>query len=377
MKRKTVVKMLVLCCALGTVGCNVAGVENPIVSGIDNLAEEITQAITPTPSEQPTSEQPMAEQLSAEQLSAEQQFVVSPPAEQPGQTEAPGFNSKGELSVHFIDVGQGDSILISFDGENGKEYAMIDCGDNDKGTKVQKYLMDEGVDKLKYLILTHPDADHIGGADVIISKFDIDNIYMSAATKDTRTYEDVINAINYRSMKWETPEAGTVFYLGEARMEVMAAPSEYADVNNDSIVIKATYGDSSFLFMGDAEFEEEEELLSKFEAYDLDVDVLKAGHHGSYTSSSNEFIGEVTPQWTVICCGIENQYGHPHNTSLYNFADYESGLYRTDIQGTVICSTDGTEYLWDKAPTRNWKSGNEITEDDIEYDEFEYDEYER
>lgn len=280
------------------------------------------------------------------------------------------FQGEGILSVHFIDVGQGDSILLSYEENGETEFALIDAGDNDRGTVVQKYLQDQGVDHIKYLILTHPDADHIGGADVIISKFDIDTIYMSAAEKDTATYRDVIDAIEYRSYTWSVPETGDVMMLGGAELEIIAAPYTYDDVNNNSIVIKATYADSSFLFMGDAEFEEEEELLDRFSEVDdtLDVDVLKAGHHGSYTSSSNEFIAEVTPEWTVISCGMDNQYGHPHNTSLYNFSDYESDLFRTDIQGSIVCITDGFEYSWNKVPTDNWKSGDEISENDYEYD---------
>lgn len=280
----------------------------------------------------------------------------------------PELQGEGLLSVHFIDVGQGDSILLEYEGENGPEYALIDAGDNDKGTTVQKYLQDMGVERLKYLILTHPDADHIGGADVIISKFDIDNIFMSSVTKDTATYRDVIDAMEYRSYTWSTPDVGTIAYLGDAQLEILAAPSEYEDVNNDSLVVKATYGEASFLFMGDAEFEEEEELLDRFAKVDdtLDVDVLKAGHHGSYTSSSNEFIAEVTPEWTVISCGMDNQYGHPHATSLYNIADYESALFRTDVQGTIVCVTNGTDYTWDKMPTDCWKTGEELLMDDIE-----------
>ncbi len=280
------------------------------------------------------------------------------------------FQGDGVLSVHFIDVGQGDSILLAFDNGETTEYALIDAGDNNMGTTVQKYLQDMGVDKLKYLILTHPDADHIGGADVVISKFDIENIYMSSVTKDTATYRDVIDAINYRSYTWSTPEVGEMMYLGGAELEVLAAPSEYEDVNNDSIVVKASYNGSSFLFMGDAEFEEEEELLDRFAELDdtLDVDVLKAGHHGSYTSNSNEFLSEVTPQWTVISCGYDNQYGHPHNTALYNIADNASALFRTDIQGTIVVMTDGEYYEWNKIPTENWKSGDELSQEDFEYD---------
>lgn len=282
------------------------------------------------------------------------------------------FDENGNLQVHFIDVGQGDSILLSYEDQDGNTaYALIDAGDNDKGTTVQKYLMEQGVEKLDYLFLTHNHADHIGGADVIISKFDVDHVYMSADPADSKTYRDVIDALKYRSYKWEVPEEGQTMMLGAAELSVLASPSGNKNLNNDSIVVKATYGDSSFLFMGDAEFEEEEELLQMFADVDatLDVDVLKAGHHGSYTASSSEFIAEVTPQWTVISCGMDNEYGHPHNTSLYNFADYESDLFRTDIQGTIVCTTDGVEYNWNLEPTENWKCGDEITEDDYEMED--------
>lgn len=330
-----------------------------VTQGVVNGAQKLDQGITNT-----VNTGLSVAATIAEHADAHKEDAPALPAE---------FQGEGNLSVHFIDVGQGDSILLEYEEDGNCAYALIDTGDNDKGTTVQKYLMDQGVDKLDYLILTHNHADHIGGADVIINKFDIDHVYMSSDPVDSKTYRDVMDALNYRSYKAEIPEAGQSMMLGAAELSVLAAPNGNENLNNDSIVVKASYGESSFLFMGDAEFEEEEELLDQFADLDstLDVDVLKAGHHGSYTSSSNEFIAEVTPQWTVVCCGMGNSYGHPHNTSLYNFADYESGLYRTDIQGSIVCTTNGSEYVWDHEVTENWKSGEELTEDDYEYDDYE------
>lgn len=376
MKSKKIAKMLCLAMTVSSMSaCSVEQSAKDLIAeqtGIDvdqvqNTVQTVTQTAQEIQAIATQGAQTAQEGLQTAQEMADEASEFFENLDQPANSD---FAGKGDFNVHFIDVGQGDAILLEYTEDGKAEYALIDAGDNDKGTTVQKYLKDHNVDQLKYLILTHPDADHIGGADVIITKFDIDQIYMSGVAKDTKTYRDVIDAIRYKNYKSETPGVGTTFTLGAAELEVLAAPTDYEDVNNDSIVVKAVYGNSSFLFMGDAEFEEEEELLERFAKADdtLDVDVLKAGHHGSYTSSSNEFIAKVTPDWTVISCGFGNQYGHPHNTSLYNFADYESDLFRTDIQGTIICSTNGVGFIWNKDDTQNWKSGEELTEDDIEYE---------
>lgn len=350
MKNRNICAMLALCYTLA--GCGAADIPQ---AGLLNPKETAEPASQVKAVESPTV--PMGTPASPEG------FIKTSTEKEENEQDI-----NGRLSVHFIDVGQGDCILLEYEEDGDNAYALIDAGDNDKGTAVQKYLMDQGVEKLDYLILTHNHADHIGGADVVISKFDIGHVYMSRDEADSKTYRDVMDALKYRSYKWECPQAGQTMKLGEAQLRIMAAPEGNENLNNDSIVVKATYGESSFLFMGDAEFEEEEELLEQFAELDntLDVDVLKAGHHGSYTSSSNEFIAEVTPQWTVISCGVGNKYGHPHNTSLYNLADYESGLFRTDVQGTIICTTDGTGYEWNHDITENWKSGEEIAEEEWE-----------
>lgn len=288
-----------------------------------------------------------------EELIAEAQEALQPTEEQPTEEteEILPADVKGTLEVHYIDVGQGDSTLISFEGEDGNtEYAVIDCGDNDKGTAVQKYLMDEGVDRIKYLILTHPDADHIGGADVIITKFDVENILVSSVTKDTRTYEDVVNAISYRGYDniTRTPEVGESLWLGGAEFTVMASPTEdYGDVNNGSIVMRLQYGNVGYLFMGDAEYEEEMDLVELYKGTSsLDTDILKVGHHGSKTSSNEEILDMITPEYAVISCGEGNSYHHPHKTALTHLQEQGLTLFRTDEQGSIISTTDGYSVQW-------------------------------
>lgn len=255
------------------------------------------------------------------------------------------------LSVHFFDVGQGDCIIIT----QGEHAMMIDAGDNDKGTAVQAYLNYLGIDTLEYFILTHPDADHIGGADVILYKFDCETILMPDKETDTRTYDDVIQAMKAKGYKAAHPQPGDSYTFGGASFTVLGPLKEYADNNNNSVVIRMTYGENSFLFTGDAEEEAEADLLK--EGLDVHADVLKAGHHGSSTSTSDAFLEAVAPEYAVISCGEGNKYGHPHAETMNKFRQNGITVYRTDEQGTVIASSDGSAITWSEGPSDSWLTG--------------------
>lgn len=255
------------------------------------------------------------------------------------------------IEVHFIDVGQGDATLIKADGHA----MLIDAGENDKGTAVQLYLKKQGVEQLDYLVLTHTDSDHIGGADVIISKFDIGQIFLSDFKKDNRTYRDLMDSMRNRHMSFSTPKTGAEYELGNATFTILAPNDTYDDPNNSSIALIVDYGKNAFLFSGDCEEEAERDILAN--GINLDVDVYQAGHHGSRTSSSEEFLDEMSPAYAVISCAQGNRYGHPHAQTLNNLRARGIRVFRTDEQGSVIAYSDGTNITWNCSPDDSWQAG--------------------
>lgn len=255
------------------------------------------------------------------------------------------------LEVHFINVDQADATLFICDGEA----MLLDAGNNTDGTKIQLYLNKQGVKSLKYLILTHPDADHIGGADVIITKFPVENVFMTNYVNDTKTYKDVIDALEYKKLKWSTPSVGDTYSLGGANFTILSPNKKYDDPNEASISLMLHHEENSFLFTGDAEQEAEADILKT--KIDIDCDVFKAGHHGSKTSNSREFLKKVSPEFVVVSCGEENTYGHPHAQPMNYFRSMGIKLFRTDDQGTITVASDGKKMTWNMSPSENWAPG--------------------
>lgn len=255
------------------------------------------------------------------------------------------------FKIHFFDVGQGDSILVECDGE----YMLVDAGDNDKGTYVQNYLQNAGVSKLKYVVGTHPHADHIGGLDVILYKFDCENIFMSPSQLDTNTYRDVIDVINNKGYTYRTPELFETFNVGSSKVEVIGPVVTSEDLNDESICLKITYGNTKYLLMGDAEEISEQGILNA--GVDVQAQVIKLGHHGSSSSSSPSFIEGVNPQYAIISCGEINDYGHPHVETMRTLIERNIQCYRTDKQGNFVLTSDGTSIYFDKAPTEDYSAG--------------------
>ncbi len=256
-----------------------------------------------------------------------------------------------DMEVHFIDVGQGDATLVVSDGH----YMLIDAGDNSKGTAVQLYLTKLGVERLDYLILTHTDADHIGGADVIITKFDIDHIFIGDFPKESRAYEELMEALEYRNMSHSVPEVGAQYPMGDSGFTIIAPNGTYEDPNNSSIALLLENGANSFLFSGDAEQLAEDDILQN--EINIDCDVYKAGHHGSRTSSTEAFVRAMTPEYIVISCAEENEYGHPHPEPMERFREIGAEVFRTDKQGSVIAYSDGKEITWNCEPCDDWSNG--------------------
>ena len=265
-----------------------------------------------------------------------------------GKTE----QSDSGMEVHFIDVGQGDATLI----KAGAHAMLIDAGDNSEGTAVQSYLNSQGIEKLDYVIGTHPDADHIGGLDVVVYKFDCKKIFMPGVTSDTKTYDDVMQALKSKNQKAQAPKPGETYTLGDASFTVIAPVKGYGDeTNNWSIGMVLQYGENRFLFTGDAEKEAEEDILAKGE--DISADVYKASHHGSKTGSCDDFLDKVHPSYAVISCGEGNKYGHPSAQTLNNFRSRGIKTFRTDNQGTIVAYSDGSDITWNAAPDTTWTPG--------------------
>lgn len=269
------------------------------------------------------------------------------------ETGGTAVSDGSTLEVHYLDIGQGDCTLI----RQGDHAMLIDAGNNSKGTKVQAYLENQGINHLDYVIGTHPDADHIGGLDVIIYKFDCDQVWMPDYSKDTRTYDDVIQAVKARDYKVTHPKAGDVYTLGEAEVTVVCPVKDSygSNANDYSIGVRVQFGENSFLFTGDAEEHSEEDMVSRGE--NLKADVYKAAHHGSRTANTEDFLKAVDPQYVVISCGEGNTYGHPHAEVLNRLREMGIQIFRTDDQGTIVAVSDGQTIAFNTSPSDNWTPG--------------------
>lgn len=255
------------------------------------------------------------------------------------------------MEVHFLDVGQGDATLITCDGHA----MLIDAGDDTKGTAIQNYLKKQKIKSLDYLILTHPDADHIGGAPVIITKFEIAKVFVSNFEKDNSTYRKLIQALDDNNLKSSTPAVKSKYSLGTAEFTILAPNDTYETPNDSSIALLMKNGKNSFLFTGDAEATAEMDILAN--GIDISADVYKVGHHGSRSSTSQRFFKAVKPDYAVISCGEGNSYGHPHAETLNTLRTNGVAVYRTDEDGTIIATSDGKTISFNVPASETWKAG--------------------
>lgn len=244
------------------------------------------------------------------------------------------------FEVHYIDVGQGDSSLIICDGQS----MLIDAGENGHEIDVLNYLRTHGIEKLDYIIASHQHSDHIGGLPEVLDEIGTDNIIMPRLTKEqtptNSTYTAFLKSVQNSGAKVIASKVGATYTLGSASFEILGPVTDDAeDINNMSVVVKMTYGENTFLFTGDAEKEEEREIIAT--GADLDCDVLKVGHHGSGTSSGVDFLDVVSPEICVIQVGADNDYGHPHENIVERLMKYSDEIYRTDLCGDIVITSDG------------------------------------
>jgi beta-lactamase superfamily II metal-dependent hydrolase len=245
------------------------------------------------------------------------------------------INSK--LEIHFIDVGQADSILI----KSNKQAMLIDAGNNDDADLIKKYLENQNIEDLEYVIGTHPHEDHIGSLDFVINNFDIKNVIMPKKATTTKTFEDVVMAIENKNLSITLPKAGDKYKIGEAEFTILSPIKEDygSNLNNYSVGILLVHGENKFIFTGDAEKEVEGDILNT--KINIDADVMKMGHHGSTTSNTEEFLDKISPKIAVITCELDNSYGHPHQEILDTLIKRNVEIYRTDLQGNIIVTSDG------------------------------------
>jgi len=243
--------------------------------------------------------------------------------------------SKAPFSVQFFDVGQADSALVTCDGH----HLLIDGGNVDDGSYVVSALTARGVQTLDYVVNTHCDEDHCGGLAGVLAKFQADHVWSSTKSYDSKAFSDFSKYAQAQSHPIEIPAAGDSFALGSASVAVLGPVRSYDNNNDNSIVLKVVYGETSFLFMGDASRSAEDDIVDT--GADLSATVLKVGHHGSGTSTGYVFLREVMPQYAVISVGTDNAYGHPSDDTLSRLRDADVTVYRTDLQGTVTAVSDG------------------------------------
>ena len=242
-----------------------------------------------------------------------------------------------ELAVHFIDVGQGDSELLVCDGHA----MLIDGGNTDQADTVASYLEEQGIDHLDYLVCTHSHDDHCGGLPGALAAADVDTVLYSGASSEMRAFQSFVSAVEDTGLTITVPSPGDTFTLGDALIEVLGPINETTVVNDQSVVLRVSYGDVVFLLVGDAGITEMQDIMEA--GYDVTCDVLKTGHHGSRDSTNAAILEETEPTYVIISCGVNNRFGLPDAQVLADIDEAGAALYRTDTDGTILCTTDGTD----------------------------------
>lgn len=259
------------------------------------------------------------------------------------------------LVVHFLDVGQGDSELLQFDGKN----VLIDGGTQDMGPRVESYLRNHGVKSLDLVVATHPHEDHIGGLMTVLNDYTVKQVLDSGQAHTSQTFENYLNLIDKKNIPFETAQRGQTINLDpKLKIEVISPPTTpfSDDLNQNSIVLKVTYNKVSFLFMGDAGLEAENSIMTT--GYNLKSDILKVGHHGSSSASGSSFLAKVKPSISIIEVAAGNDYGHPTQKTLSALQKTGSKIYRTNLNGNIVVTTDGQSYSVTTEKQSSWDTAS-------------------
>ena len=278
-------------------------------------------------------------ELSPQLLDRAMDYLSQPVSAAASEEEAPP--AQGELRIQMLDVGQGDSFLL----QTASRAVLIDSGEEEYGDLVSACLESQGVEKLDLVIVTHPHSDHMGSMAQIVEDWPVEEFLMPAVSPDlvptSRVYENLLDALEDKGLSITPPQPGAVYDLGSgARLTILGPVEEYDDLNDWSVVCRVDFGSTSALFTGDMEKTAEKDLLEA--GVQLDADLLKVGHHGSSTSTSDAFLRAVSPQAAFISCGLDNRYGHPNQSTLDALEEAGVEIWRTDVSGQVTAVLDGT-----------------------------------
>jgi len=343
-KKKLLKPILIVLVLLAIVGSFLDTPEEPDTQVTDPGTSSVIQDVT-------SNETGSGEEQSESEPVAPDENVAAPQIPEDGRTEAtlPPKEENNDATVippaelpedstfevHYLDVGQGDCSLVLCDGHA----MLIDGGESSESSKVYAYLKQHGVSHLDYMVASHAHSDHIGGLSGALNYATVDTAFCPVTEYDSKTFDSMIKYLDKQGVGITVPSAGDEFMLGSAHVQILGPQKNYDEPNDTSIVLKVSYGETSFLFTGDAERTAEADILDA--GYNLSSTVLKVGHHGSDTSTSYPFLREIMPEYAVIQVGKDNSYGHPTEDTLSRLRDADVKVYRNDLQGDIVCSSDG------------------------------------
>ena len=269
--------------------------------------------------------------------------------------EAEPLPEDSSFLMTVLDVGQGLSVLVQSDGHT----LLYDGGDRNHSSFVVSYLLEQGITSLDYVVASHYDADHLNGVIGALSRFSVDTVLAPDYETDTKLFQSYLSTLDEKGLMPLHPAPGDTFSLGGASFTVLAPITiDEGDSNNNSLALRLSYGETSFLLTGDAEYQEEEDMCSQWGSA-LSSTVYVAGHHGSGSSTSWDLLQNTVPEYVVISCGEGNSYGHPHDTTMEKLEVMEIPVFRTDLQGTLSVSSDGQNLTWSQSPCNDYSPGKE------------------
>ena len=258
----------------------------------------------------------------------------------------------GSMTVHFLDGGQGLSILVESEGQT----LLYDGGPRSASSYVVSYLQEKKIDEINYLISSHYDEDHVSGLIGCLSAFQVDQVIGADYVHDSSLYDSFVNEVTEQGLEISHPAVGTEYTFGSGKFVILSPREISKESNANSVAIKLINGNNSFIFTGDADHNSEADMVAS--GIDLKCDVLSVGHHGSATATSWDFLQETIPEFAVISCGADNMYGHPDADTMEKLYDMEIQVYRTDEQGTIVASSDGDFISWNMDPCNDYTAGD-------------------